>query len=453
MAFARHESTIACFDVQWISCFQHEKEVLFFGGDSVLRIRNIKRHESGSWRSFAKDITALQSIYSLLTGSPLPTAVTFQIKDIVLSMLQSVLDNDFLEYVSMSPYIKSLLHHQLYSAPNHIELDLSILMADYGFLSSILMKNSYPKQTLLNFVNLSELTPLSQQFTIVVPKDFMATEEVLNSTIDDILRVSKRRSLSVKFQWMRDTAEMNLFDFQSLPIPPNISISKQHGAISVVGSFKPDIPLQTVTENDDAVCTDEVSALAEKHMAEISGFMYNVLGTRSWSFPDDIRRVIFNYCALEFHVLKFPLTDEQLKVINAETHLKMLTKELIHFGQIRGDNGYLKFKSPADEPSIKAIHTLEKQLGVLLTTKEISQIRQNIRGDDVGPGYQMKVLELDDCNFFKEMMNVIQSGTEFVKHNKGGVRDKRYVLVHNDRLYWKEKKEEKNKRSVDLFLR
>ena len=141
-----------------------------------------------------------------------------------------------------------------------------------------------------------------------------------------------------------------------------------------------------------------------------------------------------------------------------ENHLRMLTKEMTHFGQIGVDKGYLKLKMPANQQTIGPIHKLEKRLGVLLTQQEIAAIRRNIRGDDQSGGgswntaQDIEVLGMDDRDFFNEMMRVIECGTKFVKHKKGGVYDERFVLIHNDRLYWKDQQNGENKKFGDCLM-
>jgi len=151
--------------------------------------------------------------------------------------------------------------------------------------------------------------------------------------------------------------------------------------------------------------------------------------------------------------LVFPLTDDQLKMVTNEHHLRMLMDEMTHFGQIGVDEGCLKLLMPADKPTIGPIHRLEKRLGVLLTQQEIEQIRRGIKGDDNGgDSKSIKVLNMNDRDFFNEMMTVAEKGTKFVKHKKGGVYDERYVLIHNDRLYWKERQSDRNKRERSMHL-
>merc|ERR1719242_2842259 len=160
----------------------------------------------------------------------------------------------------------------------------------------------------------------------------------------------------------------------------------------------------------------------------------------------------------KYKELVFPLTDSQLKQVTNPHHLKMLTDDMVHFGNIGVDEGILKLKIPDKLPTITPIHQLEKRLGVLTTIEEIKQIRDNIRGEEKENVEQninvdeIEVLKLNDKDFFNQMMNAVDNGVKFIKHKKRGIFDERFVLIHNDRLYWKEKAEERNHRSRSMHL-
>eukprot|EP01083_Nonionella_stella_P124461 375809_1 len=150
--------------------------------------------------------------------------------------------------------------------------------------------------------------------------------------------------------------------------------------------------------------------------------------------------------------LIFPLTDKQLKLVTNPMHLKMLVGDMAHFGTIGVHEGLLKLRIPPDLPTITPIHKLEKRLGVLMTTDEIKQIRDNIRGEKDNPEKPIDVLQMNDKDFINAMMTAVDRGVKFIKHKKRGVYDERYVLIHNDRLYWKEKQNERNHRSRSMHL-
>eukprot|EP00486_Rosalina_sp_Unknown_P013917 CAMPEP_0201594682 /NCGR_PEP_ID=MMETSP0190_2-20130828/191919_1 /ASSEMBLY_ACC=CAM_ASM_000263 /TAXON_ID=37353 /ORGANISM="Rosalina sp." /LENGTH=679 /DNA_ID=CAMNT_0048054389 /DNA_START=898 /DNA_END=2937 /DNA_ORIENTATION=- len=154
----------------------------------------------------------------------------------------------------------------------------------------------------------------------------------------------------------------------------------------------------------------------------------------------------------------FPLTDDQLRQVTNPHHLKMLMDDLTHFGTIGVDEGFLKLKIPLDLPTITPIHKLEKRLGVLLTVQEIKDIRSHIAGDEKSNTDaninidDIDVLKVNDLQFINHMMKCCKSGVKFIKHKKRGVYDERFVLIDKDRLYWKEKQEERNHRSRSMHL-
>ena len=84
IALGRFETEVPCFDAEWLSCHQHEKEVLFFGGDSILQIRNIYKYES-KWTSFAIEIKAIQAIRSFGNGGTITfgASSSFNLKNMI----------------------------------------------------------------------------------------------------------------------------------------------------------------------------------------------------------------------------------------------------------------------------------------------------------------------------------------------------------------------------------
>jgi len=149
--------------------------------------------------------------------------------------------------------------------------------------------------------------------------------------------------------------------------------------------------------------------------------------------------------------LVFPLTDNQLKQLTNEQHLRILGDELPPGCSIGVDEGLLNLKIPADLPRIEPIHKLEKRMGVLLSLEEIATIRKDIRGDDADAD-SIDVLQLNDKDFFNNMVNVMRNGISFIKHKKRGVYDTRFVLVRTDRLYWKEKQQDRHEKKRSFHL-
>ena len=255
LAFGRYDAEVPCFDMQLFSCFEHEKEVLFFGGDSILKICNIMKYERNSWKAFAREINALEAVRSLINGSPLPSNTSWKTKEMMLNMMQSVLQNDF-EDDSVSPYIQSLLHHQLYSAPNQINLDWSILLADYGFFTSILMKTPHSKDDghqnvlLPDIVNLSGLLPMSQHITLVMPSTFYLNSQSLCSIINDIEEVARRRPITLELHCGESIKRMKREKLMKLSKNRKVTVSQSRTSIIFDAKVRPSGTMPVVRAHD-----------------------------------------------------------------------------------------------------------------------------------------------------------------------------------------------------------
>eukprot|EP01084_Bolivina_argentea_P152769 266418_1 len=59
---------ISCFDCSISSSFDHEKEILFFGGNCVLQISSIYQVYNETWTSHRHHIESIQGIVSLTNG-------------------------------------------------------------------------------------------------------------------------------------------------------------------------------------------------------------------------------------------------------------------------------------------------------------------------------------------------------------------------------------------------
>lgn len=195
LAFGRFETEVPCFDAERFSCHSHEKEVLFFGGDSRLQIRTIYKIEGGSWSSFYREIEAIRTIRSIANGSDFPLGLSTKIQSAVLEMLGSVLRND-VESVIKSEYIRDLLKYQIVNTSSHVHLDWSSF---YGFLQSLFMKN----ERIPNMYNICNLFPNTKHITILVPSDFTVDMSFIDSMCDDFSSITK--TMKIEFQWESDT--------------------------------------------------------------------------------------------------------------------------------------------------------------------------------------------------------------------------------------------------------
>ena len=114
IAFGRHETEVSCFDAQWLSCFDHEKEVLFFGSDSILKICNISKYEQNKWKGFSTEMRAIQVIRAMYNGMGIPRNISSKAKVSLLHMLQSIFDPKTFDRPDGYIYIYHLMYNRCF---------------------------------------------------------------------------------------------------------------------------------------------------------------------------------------------------------------------------------------------------------------------------------------------------------------------------------------------------
>lgn len=205
LAFSRYEREISCFDAEWLSCHQHEKEILFFGGDSILQIRNIHKFE-GTWKSFGVELKAIQWIRSLANGISITfeMARSWKLREMIFQMISSIVNSDGGETNIDSPYVRQLLTYQIRNTSKRVVYDLVVLAEEYRFLHSIFMENV--DRRIPNFVNLCTLFPRATEVVIEVPILFEISNLFMESLINDIPQFGK--SINLELQWPDGSYEM-----------------------------------------------------------------------------------------------------------------------------------------------------------------------------------------------------------------------------------------------------
>eukprot|EP01084_Bolivina_argentea_P067419 122777_1 len=101
-----------------ISIFPEEKEVLFFGSNSILRIGSMFQWYDNKWSSYRNYINGIQNILNISNGAMTWNKIN-DIKDIIGFILPTLYDNNKI----LPPYVQSLLKYHLNHLPNKIEYD------------------------------------------------------------------------------------------------------------------------------------------------------------------------------------------------------------------------------------------------------------------------------------------------------------------------------------------
>ena len=162
------------------------------------------------------------------------------------------------------------------------------------------------------------------------------------------------------------------------------------------------------------------------------------LGSKLTSYIEQTRQIIYKE-------LRFPLSNIQIDLLTDAKKYDLLSGEMEQFGTIKLDENDLVLKMRLDDPSVFAIHKLEKRLGTLLQNKEVQNVMDAMNFDWEDVSNPTKQQE-----FFNKMMNTVTNGTRMIKHKKRDQPSPRWILVDNDRLFWKKSQEERNRKSKSL---
>ena len=146
--------------------------------------------------------------------------------------------------------------------------------------------------------------------------------------------------------------------------------------------------------------------------------------------------------------LRFPLSNKQSDLLSNAKNWDLLVNDMTHFGTINLDVHHLILKiQNEDKPSIYAIHKLEKRLGILLQDEEICDAMNEMNCD-------LQEIFNDDKRqeFLNKMMEAVTYGVSVTKHCKRSQPSHRWILISNDRFFWKESLQHKNDKSRSLHF-
>ena len=168
-----------------ISCFPEEKEILFFGGDTLMQINDIWQQENSvssllHWNQYNDHIRAIQGVMSLAVGTLCASGVCYNVRDMIVEMMLyslSLCEEHPKEMPSMkAQYIRKLFEYQLNSMPNRITYDWVELVDEAKWLHPVVLKNpeSESADKMLDFWNLCFLFPATKFVTVTLPVCYVA---------------------------------------------------------------------------------------------------------------------------------------------------------------------------------------------------------------------------------------------------------------------------------------
>ena len=207
MDLKRYHHDLCGFDCSVISQFDHEKEVLFFGGDCVLRIYSLYqwREENRRWTNYKKYILGIQCLLDICNGSmnwhqhrSLP--ITNAMKQMVANILPDGGPYEHEEREPLPPYIESLLEYHLNAVPNTIEFDWRELARSYSWIRHIFVKKHSLHRHIPNVSNLCNLFVECHHFTLIMSMDHDVDRSFAESVCSDLVHI-ENQNVAIEFKW------------------------------------------------------------------------------------------------------------------------------------------------------------------------------------------------------------------------------------------------------------
>ena len=191
------------FDCELFSCFPDERETLFFGGDTVLRIIGIIQYVGDSLVNYAKYMEPINAFSRMMNGlsvmeQPILTrkkhqkAMKWIIKDILRAIVWQLHQAEAPEYVRNLV----LFHH---SCASCVRLLYHELLSEYEWLNTILKSTS---NDTLNIANIAVLFCHSDDITFMMEEDGMLSGAECLSLIHDMITISEMSlDVNIRFMW------------------------------------------------------------------------------------------------------------------------------------------------------------------------------------------------------------------------------------------------------------
>ena len=191
------------FECALFSCFSDERETLFFGGDTVLRIKGIWQWANGKWMKYDKYMEPINAFCRMINGLSVMGQPIFSqrssqkaMSSIFGEILRAQIGQS--KDVNTPQYIQDLLlyHH---SNASRVRLLYHEMLMEYQWLHWILKSQS---NGTLNFANIAALFCQSDEITIMMPEDMELSKRQCSMLIKDMISISRMAlDVKVRFLW------------------------------------------------------------------------------------------------------------------------------------------------------------------------------------------------------------------------------------------------------------
>eukprot|EP01083_Nonionella_stella_P200480 734097_1 len=299
-------------DCSSLSSFDMEKEVLFFGSDSIFQICTVWQFCEPKWTSFRKYIKQIQRVMDIANGSIHWDRVN-NIKQIVGHMLPHLYPGS----KPLPPYIESLLNYRLNHLPNTIEYDFRDLKCSFQWVKRIFMnKEEWP-----NISNACNLFKHCNRIRMQMGMDDTINMNNAVYFIEEMVGISNP-NVAIEFQWT-SPKDLHQFDFvlqQCAKKSKTVSLQIETTSDDTMNSItiKPSIHIVHVDSDRASEISDEVQHLIELPEGHgiIFQFIHIFARIRDIEFytlvPHVLAMLIYRYIGVNGAAPTQPVTIEEL---------------------------------------------------------------------------------------------------------------------------------------------
>ena len=199
---SKTDRTVMKFECEKFSCFEDERETLFFGGDTELGIKGIIQWANGNWNHYDKYMEPINALNRMINGKFLGDQLIWNsmksqkwMNAIIIDLIRRQLSQTGNVVVDIPQYISSLVKYQM-SLAEHIRLNWNEMKSGYEWMSGILKSDD----NLLDIPNLSVLFADSSSITFVVSDGADLEEKDWESVVNG-LSIVNEMGLFMKFRF------------------------------------------------------------------------------------------------------------------------------------------------------------------------------------------------------------------------------------------------------------
>eukprot|EP01084_Bolivina_argentea_P256210 431273_1 len=162
-------NTVFTLDCSVISAFTEEREMLFYGGDTILRIQSIHQLVDNKWKSYEDFVKATDGITRLMNGLQCKTGLTGSVKKAMRFIFRSILNTSNKTNIKSLPkYIaERLINYHIVDRKAAVEMEYDELIARYTWIHSIFVKDK--DKGILNIYNICRIFHKSNAIIITMP--------------------------------------------------------------------------------------------------------------------------------------------------------------------------------------------------------------------------------------------------------------------------------------------